>query len=293
MTDINTMPARINTSFMRHLIVGTVIALLGLPAPAPALMVNGNLTQGGLAICKAAPGAAVYFQDRPIRVSPEGLFVIGFDRDAGPEATIRIHQDSGRVENHPLTIEARQYLVQRIDGLPQRKVAPGTADLTRIRQEIALVKAVRLKDDPRQDFTQSFIWPVIGRISGVYGSQRILNGIPKRPHYGVDIAAPTGTPVKAPADGVVSLVHEDMFYSGGTLIVDHGHGITTSYLHLDTVLVKAGQTVRQGEVIALVGSTGRVTGPHLHWGMNWFDTRLDPSLMVPPMPGSRPSKSSP
>jgi murein DD-endopeptidase MepM/ murein hydrolase activator NlpD len=129
-----------------------------------------------------------------------------------------------------------------------------------------------------------FIWPVTGRISGVYGSQRILNGKPKRPHYGVDIAAPTGTPVKAPADGVVSLVHNDMFYSGGTLIVDHGHGLSTTYMHLHKILVKKGQRVKQGDVIAQVGATGRVTGPHLHWGMNWFDTRLDPSLLVPPMP---------
>jgi murein DD-endopeptidase MepM/ murein hydrolase activator NlpD len=293
MTDIDTMQPGLNPSLVRPLIVVAVIALLGLPVSVRALTVNGQLTQGGLAIGNTAPGATVNFQGRPIQVSPAGLFVIGFDRDAGPEATIEIRSRSGRIETHALTIARRTYPIQRIEGLPQGKVTPATADLSRIREEIALVNAVRLKDDPRQDFTQRFIWPVVGRISGVYGSQRILNGTPKRPHYGVDIAAPTGTPVRAPADGVVTLVHDDMFYSGGTLIVDHGHGITTSYLHLHQILVKTGQTVRQGQVIAQVGATGRVTGPHLHWGMNWFDTRLDPSLMVPPMPADSSFKSTP
>ena len=146
------------------------------------------------------------------------------------------------------------------------------------------MKLARQTDDPRTDFTQAFIWPVVGRISGIYGSQRILNGKPKNPHSGVDIAVPTGTPVQAPADGVVTLAHKDMFYSGGTLIVDHGHGLSTVFMHLHKILVKEAQRVRQGDIVAQVGATGRVTGPHLHWGMNWFDTRLDPGLMVPPMP---------
>jgi murein DD-endopeptidase MepM/ murein hydrolase activator NlpD len=269
---------------MRQLIIGVIISVFCLPGLTQALTLEGNLIQGGMAIGKTIPEATVYFQGNPIRVSPDGQFLIGFGRDAKPEAMLEIHQPSGSVEKHPLTIEQRTYQIQQIDGLPPRKVSPSTEDLTRIRKEIALVKTVRKKDDSREDFVQTFIWPVVGRISGVYGSQRVLNGTPKRPHYGVDIAAPTGTPVKAPVDGVVSLVHNDMFYSGGTVIVDHGHGLTTSYLHLHRILVKTGQAVKQGEVIAEVGATGRVTGPHLHWGMNWFDTRLDPSLLVPPMP---------
>lgn len=269
---------------MKQLTFCTFIAILCLPIHALALTLEGKLVQGGMAIGKTNPEATVYFQGEPIRVSPDGQFLIGFGRDAEPKAMLEIHLASGGVEKHPLTIEKRTYKIQRIDGLPPRKVSPSEDDLTRIRKEIALVKKMRKKDAPRNDYSQSFIWPVTGRISGVYGSQRILNGTPKRPHYGVDIAAPTGTPVKAPIDGVVSLVHNDMFYSGGTLIVDHGHGLTTSYLHLHKILVKSGQTVKQGEVIAEVGATGRVTGPHLHWGMNWFETRLDPSLMVPPMP---------
>ena len=269
---------------MQRIIIGALLAMLCLPFSAQAFKLEGHLVQGGMAIGRVHPNATVYFQGKPVRVSPEGFFVIGFSRDAEPEAIIELHQASGTVEKHPVRIEKRTYQIQRIDGLPPRKVTPSAEDLKRIRKDIALVKAVRKKDDPRTDFLQPFIWPVSGRISGVYGSQRILNGKPKRPHYGVDIAAPTGTPVKAPADGVVSLAHNDMFYSGGTLIVDHGHGLSTTYMHLHKILVKDGQRVKQGDVIAQVGATGRVTGPHLHWGMNWFDTRLDPSLLVPPMP---------
>jgi murein DD-endopeptidase MepM/ murein hydrolase activator NlpD len=269
---------------MQRSIIGIIIAILCLPLAARALTLEGNLIQGGMAIGKTDPGTTVVYQGKPVRVSPEGLFVIGFSRDAGPAAEIELQRPSGTVEKNPITIEKRTYKIQRIDGLPPRKVSPSSADLDRIYKDIARVKKVRKKDDPRTDFTGTFIWPVTGRISGVYGSQRILNGKPKRPHYGVDIAAPTGTPVKAPADGVVSMVHNDMFYSGGTLIVDHGHGISTVYMHLHKILVEEGQPVNQGDVIAQVGATGRVTGPHLHWGMNWFETRLDPSLLVPPMP---------
>ncbi len=272
---------------MQRFILGAVLAMLCLPFSAQALILEGNLVQGGMAIGKVDPAATIHFQGKPVRVSPEGLFVIGFSRDAKPESVIELHHPSGTVEKHSIGIEKRTYKIQRIDGLPPRKVSPSAEDLERIGKDIALVKKVRKKDDPRTDFSQTFIWPVIGRISGVYGSQRILNGKPKRPHYGVDIAAPTGTPVRAPADGVVSMVHDDMFYSGGTLIVDHGHGLSTTYMHLHKILVENGQRVRQGDVIAQVGATGRVTGPHLHWGMNWFNTRLDPSLLVPPIPEAK------
>lgn len=269
---------------MKRIITGVIITLFCLPVSATALTLEGKCMQGGMVIGKVDPSEKVYYRGKPVRVSPEGLFVIGFSRDADPATVIEVHHLSGGVEKHPLAIEKRTYRIQRINGLPPRKVTPSPADLARIQKERSLVKAVRKKDRPGTDFAQTFIWPVTGRISGVYGSQRILNGKPRAPHYGIDIAAPTGTPIKAPADGVVSLAHKDMFYSGGTLIVDHGHGLSTSYLHLHKILVKEGQQVRQGEVIARVGATGRVTGPHLHWGMNWFDTRLDPSLLVPPMP---------
>jgi murein DD-endopeptidase MepM/ murein hydrolase activator NlpD len=277
---------------MQRIFIFTIITILCLPIASRAMTLSGQLKQGSMAIGNVKPGATVYFDGKQIRVSPEGVFVIGFSRDAKPKSMIEVHQPSGGIEQHPVSIEKRDYRIQRIDGLPPRKVTPSKNDLKRIREDIALVKKVRKTDDPRTDFTQSFIWPVTGRISGVYGSQRILNGKPKSPHFGVDIAVPTGTPVKAPIDGVVTMVHHDMFYSGGTLIVDHGHGVSTVYMHLHKILVKEGQRVRQGDLIAQVGATGRVTGPHLHWGMNWFETRLDPSLLVPPMPQSPTSKKT-
>ena len=270
---------------MRRTIFYILLVFFCLPASLPAFSLSGQLVQGGMAIGQVEPGTGVVFGGRSVRVSPEGVFVLGFSRDAQKNAVVELHHPGGSVEKRPIVIEQREYRIQRIDGLPPSKVTPTSKkDLARIRKDIALVKAVRKKDAPRTDFNQTFIWPVIGRISGVYGSQRILNGKPKRPHYGVDIAAPTGTPVKAPADGVVTMVHNDMFYSGGTLIVDHGHGISTVYMHLSKIRVAEDQRVRQGEIIAEVGATGRVTGPHLHWGMNWFATRLDPALLVPPMP---------
>lgn len=269
---------------MQRFIYGVIIATFLLPITAQALSLKGHLTQGGMAIGKVDPAVSVQFQGKPVRVSPEGLFVIGFSRDAELKTEIDLHQPSGRVEKHPVSIDKRTYKIQRIDGLPPRKVSPSAEDQERIRQDRALVKKVRQTDDPRTDFAKPFIWPVTGRISGVYGSQRILNGKPKWPHFGVDIAAPTGTPVKAPTDGIVTMAHDNMFYSGGTLIVDHGHGLSTTYMHLHKILVKENQRIRQGDVIAQVGATGRVTGPHLHWGMNWFGTRLDPALLVPPMP---------
>ncbi|MCW9049607.1 MAG: M23 family metallopeptidase, partial [Deltaproteobacteria bacterium] len=152
-------------------------------------------------------------------------------------------------------------------------------------QEAQLVAQAREKESTQLHFKESFIWPVIGRISGVYGSQRIFNGEPRRPHFGIDIAAPKGTAVIAPAGGEVSLAHQGMFFSGATLIIDHGHGLSSSFLHLDKILVKPGDIITQGQKIATVGATGRVTGPHLDWRVNWFEQRLDPALLVPDMPG--------
>ena len=142
----------------------------------------------------------------------------------------------------------------------------------------------RKVDLPLPGFAEVFQWPLIGPISGVYGSQRFYNGVAGSPHFGVDIARPTGSQVSAPASGVVTLVHPDMFYSGGTLIIDHGHGISSTFIHLSEILVKEGDAIHQGQVIAKVGQTGRATGPHLDWRMNWFEERLDPQLLMGPMP---------
>lgn len=249
-----------------------------------ALEFHGPLRQGSLVMGKTEPGVEVFLDGRQLRISKDGLFLMGFGRDAKPEATLKLVFPDGAHEVRELEIAQRQYQIQRIEGLPPRKVTPRTEDLVRIRKEAALVRKARKRDDPRTDFLSGFIWPVQGAISGVYGSQRILNGQPRRPHYGIDIAAPTGMPVRAPSDGLVTLVHPDMFFSGGTLILDHGHGLSSAFLHLRRILVKEGERVTQGELIAEVGATGRVTGAHLDWRINLFQTRLDPQLLVAPMP---------
>ncbi|MDL2269539.1 M23 family metallopeptidase [Desulfosarcina sp. OttesenSCG-928-A07] len=270
---------------MKRVFVFLWLILLCLPVSAGALTFSGHLTQGGMAVGKTEPGTRVTFQGKALQVAPDGTFVIGFARDAAPTGTLSLRHPDGTTQNKTLSIERRQYPVQRIDGLPQNQVTPTSkADLARIQKDAAQAVAARKYDSPLTDFAEPFIWPVTGRISGVWGSQRILNGVPKRPHFGVDIAAPTGTPVKAPAGGIIRLAHNDMFYSGGTLILDHGHGISTVYMHLSKLRVTEGQQVSKGDIIGDVGATGRVTGPHLHWGMHWFATPIDPSLVTPAMP---------
>jgi len=225
----------------------------------------------------------VIIDGNPVRVSDNGVFLLGFGRDAPATARLEaVYPDGGRA-HWDIQVVRRSYDIQRIDGLPPKKVSPSEKDMLRIRKENGLVKKARALDDAREDFLGGFEWPAKGRISGVYGSQRILNGQPRRPHFGVDIAAPVGTIVRSPADGVVTLTHGDMFFSGATLIVDHGHGLSSTFLHLNAILVKEGDRIRQGDSIAEVGASGRVTGAHLDWRMNLHGNRLDPQLLVGPM----------
>jgi len=251
---------------------------------AGELSLEGNFVQGGLLEGKAPPGSRVEVDGEPVRVSPEGNFLVGFGRDAPERSRVRVSYPNGGSEIRDLQVGRREYDIQRIAGLPPSKVTPPQRDLERIRRESVMVAKARQRDDPRTDFLTGFIWPAEGRISGVYGSQRILNGEPRRPHFGVDVAGPVGTPVVAPADGVVTLAHPDMFYSGGTLVIDHGHRLSSSFLHLSRILVQEGQRVRRGEPIAEIGATGRVTGAHLDWRMNLGEHRIDPQLLVGPMP---------
>ena len=254
------------------------------PGLAQDLTLEGALSQGGLIYGRTLPGAEVTLDGRPVRVGADGRFLIGFGRDAAPEAVLELTLPDGTLARRTLAVEQRNYDIQRIDGLPQDKVSPPEEVLARIADEQAMVAEVRKADRPEPWFETGFVWPVTGPISGVYGSQRILNGEPKWPHFGVDVAVPVGTPVVAPADGLVVVAHHDMYYSGGTVLLDHGYGLTSAYLHLHEVSVEEGQMLRQGELLGSVGATGRVTGAHLDWRFNWFDQRLDPALIVGPMP---------
>lgn len=281
---------------MQRFGIGVLVLTLLLAGPVAAAKpfdLRGDFVQGGLVFGSAPPGSRVVQDDQPVRVGRGGDFVLGFDRDAPPVSRIEVILPDG--SRHPLDLEvaAREYAVQRIDGLPPGKVTPRSPeDLARIRRDAAAVAAARTRDDDRPDFAAGFEWPARGRISGVYGSQRILNGEPRRPHYGVDVAAPTGTPVRAPAAGIVTLADPDLFFSGGTVILDHGHQLSSSFLHLHKLHVAVGDRVEQGQLIGEIGATGRVTGPHLDWRMNLRDRRVDPTLLVPPM-GSEAAEARP
>ena len=245
---------------------------------------DGSAVQGGVMRGKVSPGSEVRLNGNSVRVSANGNFVIGFGRDEPERAKLEVREPDSGWKSYQMLIAKRDYHEQRIDGLPKNKVTPSKQELLRIKEESRLVGAARSKDIAQEWFTERFIWPVYGRISGVYGSRRILNGKPRRPHYGIDIAAPTGTPVHSPASGIITLAHSDMFYSGGTLIIDHGHGLSSTMMHLSRILVNEGDEVKRGDVIGKVGSTGRSTGPHLDWRMNLFKRRVDPQTLSGPMP---------
>ncbi|MDX1693921.1 MAG: M23 family metallopeptidase [Ketobacteraceae bacterium] len=244
---------------------------------------SGKFVQGGMLLGKTVPGAAVSVDGKPLRITPEGDFVFGFGRDAPATATLEVKEPGRKPIKETLRVAQRKYNIQKVEGVPQRTVTPSKESLARIRKETAQVKQARATDSDLTYFLQRFQWPLIGPLTGFYGSQRYYNGEPRRPHYGLDIAAPEGTLVYAPADGVVTLAHPDMFYSGGTLIMDHGYGISSTFIHLSEVLVKKGDKVSQGDPVARVGAGGRATGPHLDWRINWYDVRLDPQLIMPPM----------
>lgn len=260
-----------------------LILLFPLVAQAD-LQLSGSLIQGGLIYGQVSPGTKVFYGEQPIKLTVDGLFILGFGRDAAAQQSLTLINPDGQVVTRELAIAQREYRIERINGISKKMMEPSADDLRRIRQEAEQTRQARQHDTDLRHFRDNFIWPVTGRISGVYGSQRIFNGEPRRPHFGIDIAAANGTPVNAPAGGTVRMAHEGMFFSGKTLILDHGHGLSSSFLHLERILVKPGQQVVQGEKIATVGATGRVTGPHLDWRINWFGVRLDPALLTPAMP---------
>ncbi|MBC8240699.1 MAG: M23 family metallopeptidase [Alphaproteobacteria bacterium] len=250
----------------------------------PMVAFNGTVSPGGLIIGTTEPGNNVAVGGQPVRVSPTGMFLMGLGRDAAGDVRVDITAPDGGMAQQVVNIPTRNYDIQRIDGLPKKQVTPDPDTQARINRENSLIKAARRNDGATAYFATGFQWPVTGPVSGVFGSQRILNGEPRSPHNGVDIAAPEGTTIVAMADGVVTLVHDDMFYTGMTVMLDHGHGLTSVYVHMSDILVTNGAQVRKGTPIGKVGKTGRVTGPHLHWGVTLFATHLDPMLVAGPMP---------
>ena len=271
---------RYNSMSMTRLFIASVLLCFSsLLSAQPLLSLRGEPAPGALLIGQVESGAKVWLDDRALRVNADGYFVFGFGRDAQGESLLRIEGQAGKQERL-IELRKREWNIQRVEGVPARTVTPPAEELARIRAETALVRAARQTDSDLAAFVEPFVWPASGRISGVYGSQRFYNGNPGNPHLGVDIAAPTGSPVIAPAAGVVTLVHQDMFYSGGTLVLDHGMGLSSTFIHLERVLVEKGQHVGQGDLIAEIGATGRATGPHLDWRLNWYQERLDPQWFM-------------
>jgi murein DD-endopeptidase MepM/ murein hydrolase activator NlpD len=245
---------------------------------------EGTLSQGGLVRGTAPDGSvAVTLDGRAVPIAADGGFVIGFDRDAAATATLVAELRDGRRVTQPLTIAPRAWRIERLSTL-RRFPAPDPVFARLRKPEVAAIAAARARVTSAQGWRQQFAWPVVGRISGWFGSQRIYRGEPGSYHGGTDIAKPTGTVVRAPADGVVILAAEKPFtLEGKLLMIDHGHGLNSAFLHLSRIDVRDGATVRKGDPIGAVGATGRATGPHLHWGLRWNEALLDPTQTTPPM----------
>jgi murein DD-endopeptidase MepM/ murein hydrolase activator NlpD len=264
----------------RRLLIAAPLLLAA--RPVRAVTWRGEAAQGALLLGRAAPGTRLALDGAPVRVAPEGAFVLGFGRDHAAESVLAITYPGGAAETRRIVVAPRAWDVQSISGLPPAQVTPDEAALRRINAERERLLAVRGIDTPRTDFAQGFVWPARGRISGIFGSQRVLNGQPRQPHYGLDVAGPVGTPIMAAASGRVSL-SGDFHFFGQLLVVDHGHGVNTLYAHLSERLVAEGQEVTRGQHIAAMGATGRVTGPHLHFSLSWYRTWLDPQPLLPPV----------
>jgi murein DD-endopeptidase MepM/ murein hydrolase activator NlpD len=247
-----------------------------LAQPKVRFSISGAMEQGSLALGSAPPGSVVALDGRPLHVTADGRFTFGFASDQTTPNLVSVRYPDGGGDSRSFTPAVRKYDEQRVNGLPQATVTPNPVEAARINNEAEEIFLARLDDSAGSDFLSGFDWPAPGILSGVFGSRRINNGVPGAAHYGVDMAAPTGTPIRAPADGVVK-ISADHFLNGGFTLLDHGQGVTTAYLHQSARFVRAGDAVRRGQVIGNIGATGRATGPHLHWAMNWFQVRLDPS----------------
>lgn len=239
-----------------------------------------RVRQGALVLGKVPAGSRVEYGGRVLRSTGYGTVAFGVGRNETGPLLVAVTRPDGSRTDARIAVDPRDWPEQRIDGVPPATVDPPPAIAERIRREQARVAEARNRDDARADFARPFIQPLEGRVSGRFGRARVYNGKPGSPHSGMDIAAPTGTPVKAPAAGIVTFADPDLYLTGGTLLIDHGHGISSNFLHLSRIDVRPGDRVQQGQTVAAVGSTGRSTGPHLHWGMSWFDVRIDPQLVL-------------
>ncbi len=239
--------------------------------------ISGALEQGSLAFGQAPPGSDAALDGRPLAITPDGHFVFGFGWDQTKPSLVSVRYPGGGGDSRPFTPAKRQYDIQRVNGLPQSTVTPPPQVTARIAREAEQIYLARMTNTEGSDFLAGFDWPAPGIESGVFGSQRIDNGVAVAPHFGVDMAAPVGTLIHAPAAGTVS-ISDDYYLDGGFTLLDHGQGVSTCYLHQSKRLVKVGDSVKRGQLIGHIGQTGRATGPHLHWAMNWFQVKLDPSL---------------
>ena len=283
---------------MKAIVLAAMVGLAGVAtaqpiarqqAVSPAFRLEGAAVQGGRLLGTAPVGTvALTLGDQPVAIDADGRFLIAFDRDAKPDALLTARLADGRVLTQSLIVAPRAWRLERINA-PLRVGKSSEAFLALRKPELEAIAAARAKGTDAQGWRQSFIWPRVGRISGLFGAQRIYQGQPGSYHSGVDIAGATGEPVRAPADGVVILAAIDKPFTleGHLLMIDHGHGLNSAFLHLSRIDVKMGDHVAQGQQIGAVGATGRATGPHLHWGMKWHDARIDPLLIAGPMPQGR------
>ena len=255
------------------------VFLIFTSTPLQAIEFQGKFIQGHFILGKTDPKSKIKVGKKEVKISKDGFFVFGIDRDRKFDLTFTKILDEKKTIITK-TVLKRKYNIQRIDGLEESKVTPPESVYKRIKKENNAIGEARAINSNLNFFKDKFIMPVEGIISGVYGSQRILNGKPKWPHYGIDIAAKQGTMIKSSGAGVVTMSEDDLYYTGGTIIMDHGHGISTIYSHLENILVSVGDKINQGDVIGTVGSTGRSTGPHLDFRVNWFQTRLDPMSVL-------------
>jgi murein DD-endopeptidase MepM/ murein hydrolase activator NlpD len=262
----------------RREFLGAGLALIAAPAAADSVRftISGAMEQGSLAFGSAPPGSQAALDGRPLTITSDGHFVFGFGYDQTKASLVTVRYPDSGGDSRSFKPKPRQYEIQRVNGLPQNTVTPPPEVEARIAHEAENIYLARLAQSAGTDFLSGFDWPAPGILSGTFGSQRIDNGVPMAPHFGVDMAAPVGTPIHAPASGTV-LISDDYFLDGGFTLLDHGQGVSTSYLHQSKRLVKPGDIVKRGQLMGLIGQTGRATGPHLHWAMNWFQVKLDPS----------------